>query len=132
MVVAAPVGHPARLLPYIAIGAALGVAVREGLATVWHTPTQRWVFMLVFAAVAALPLGWMVVNAARPRLLAAVWGWSGALASISATSIVALAVSPLWALAGIALIPLSAATGVAVGAIAGLKHRQRHLVTETP
>jgi len=124
--------HPARLLPYIAVGAALGVAMREGLATVWHTATQRWVFMLVFAAVAALPLGWMVVAAARPRLLAAVWGWSGALASISATSVVALGVSPLWALAGIVLIPLSAATGVAVGAIVGLKHRQIHPVADAP
>ena len=35
MVIVAPRSRPARLLPYIAAGAALGVAVREVSASMW-------------------------------------------------------------------------------------------------
>jgi hypothetical protein len=130
MVVAAPVSHPARLLPYIVAGTVLGVAVREATASIWPSPTQRLVSVLLFAAAAAFPLGLMLVVEARPRLRALVWGWSGALCSIAATSVVALGNPKLWGLAVMALVPLSAASGVAVGAIVGVKRHQRHPVAD--
>ncbi len=129
MVVAAPVNHPARLLPYIAAGAVLGVAMREGSALMWPRPIQQWVCTLLFAVLAAFALGWMLVPA-RPRLLAVAWGWSAGLSSIAAASIVALGVPLLWGLATMALVPLSAAVGVLMGAIAGLKRHRRHLVAD--
>lgn len=133
MVVAAPVNHPARLLPYIAVGAVLGVAMREGSALMWPRPIQQWVCTLLFAVFAAFPLGWMLVVAARPRLLAVAWGWSAGLSSIAAASIVALGVPLLWGLATLVLVPLSAAAGVVVGAIAGIRrHRQHPVADEQP
>jgi uncharacterized membrane protein (DUF485 family) len=130
MIVAAPVSHPARLLPHIAAGAVLGVAMREASALMWPMPIQQWVCMLLFAVLAAFPLGWMLVVGARPRLLAVAWGWSAGLSSIAATSIVALGVPLLWGLAMMVLVPLSAAAGVVMGAIVGVKRHQRHPVAE--
>ena len=130
MVVAARVGHPARLLPYIAAGAVLGVALREASALVWPRPIQQWVCAVLFAVSAAFPLGWMLVVAVRPRLLAVAWGWSAGLSSIAAASIVTLGVPVLWGLALMALIPLSAAAGVFMGAIVGVKRHQRRPVTD--
>lgn len=125
MVTVAAGSHPARLLPYIAAGAALGVAAREVATSVWPIATQRWVSALLLAMIAAVPLGWMLTIPPRPRLLAVVWGWSGALCSISATTLFILGVAPVWALSCMALVPLSAATGVAIGAFAGIRCRQR-------
>ncbi|MGA7052522.1 MAG: hypothetical protein WBZ37_14865 [Mycobacterium sp.] len=125
--------RPARLLPYIAAGAALGVAVREVSASMCPIPAQQWVSLLLFAAVASFALGWMLTVQARPRLLALVWGWSGALSSISVITTFALGATPAWGLSCIALVPLSAATGVAVGAIVSIRHRQRRQrAGETP
>jgi hypothetical protein len=126
MVVDAGINRPVRLSPYIATGAVLGVAVREASASMWPTLAERSALMVFFAVVAAFPLGWTLVVQGRLRLLAVVWGWSGALCSISAISTFALGAPPLWALACTALVPLSAATAVAVGAIVGLRRRQRH------
>lgn len=117
--------RPARLLPYVALGAALGVAVREVPAALWPTPTQRWLAALVVAAVASFALGWALAVPARPRLLAVVAGWSGALCSISATTVFALSLTPVWGLSCMALVPLVAAAGVAVGAIMGFGRRER-------
>lgn len=125
MVTVAPRSRPARLLPYIAAGAALGVAVREVSASMWPMPAQRWVSALLFAAVASFALGWMLAVQVRPRVLAVVWGWSGALCSISVITTLALSLPPVWGLSCMALVPLSAATGVAVGAIVSIRRRQR-------
>lgn len=125
MVTVARRSRPARLLPYIAAGAALGVLVREALASIWLMPAQRWVSVLLFAAVASFALGWTLASQVRPRLLAVVWGWSGALSSISVITTFAVSVPPLWGLSCMALVPLTAATGVALGAIVSIKRRQR-------
>ena len=125
MVIVAPRSRPTRLLPYIAAGAALGVAVRELSASMWPMPAQRWVSVLLFAGVASFALGWMLAVKARPRLLAVVWGWSGALCSISAITTFVLGATPVWGLSCMALVPLSAATGVAMGAIVSIRRHQR-------
>ena len=124
MVTAEPKG-PARLVPYLAGGAALGIALRELCLSTWQLPAQRWVSVLLFAAVASFALGWMLTVEARPRLLAVVWGWSGTLSSISATTTFALGVTPLWGLSCMALVPLSAATGVAAGAVLSIRRHKR-------
>lgn len=117
--------RPARLLPYAALGAALGVAVREVPASLWPTPTQRWVSALVLAVVASFALGWVLAFPARARLLVVVGSWSGALCSISATTVFALGVPPMLGLSCMALVPVVAAAGVAVGAIVGVSRRER-------
>ncbi len=127
--VVAPRSRPARLLPYVAAGAALGVVAREVPTAVWPTPTQRWVSVLLVAALASFALGWVLARQVRPRLLAFVWGWSGAFCSISVITTYALGASPVWGLACMALVPLSAATGVALGAIVSIRHRQRRQTT---
>lgn len=125
MATVTPRSRPARLLPYIAAGAALGVAVREVSASMWPMPAQRLVSVLLFVAVTSFALGWTLAVQVRPRLLAVVWGWSGALLSISAITTFALGVPPLWGLSCMALVPLSAAIGVAVGAIVSIRRGQR-------
>jgi hypothetical protein len=88
-------------------------------------PAQRWVSVLLFAGVASFALGWMLAVQARPRLLAVVWGWSGALSSISAITTFVLGATPVWGLSCMALVPLSAAAGVAMGAIVSIRRHQR-------
>lgn len=130
MVTVTPRKPPARLLPYVAVGSALGVAVREVSAAVWPMPTQRWIAVLLFALVASFTLGCMLAVQTQPRLLAVLWGWSGALCSISVIARFAMGVPPVWGLSCMALVPLSAATGVAVGAIVSIRRRQRRQTTD--
>jgi hypothetical protein len=66
MVTVARRSRPARLLPYIAAGAALGVLVREALTSIWLMPAQRWVSVLLFAAVASFALGWTLASQVGP------------------------------------------------------------------
>lgn len=126
MVTVKPKHLSARLLPYVAVGAALGVVVREASASFWPTPAQRWVSVLLCAAVASFALGLMLAVQGRPRLQAVVWGWSGGLCSISVIATLAVDVPAIWALTSIAFVPLSVATGVASGAIVSIRRRQRH------
>jgi hypothetical protein len=90
-----------------------------------YREVRRKTSVMLFAAVASFALGWMLAVQARPRLLAVVWGWSGALWSISAITTFALGVPPVWGLSCMALVPVSVATGVAVGAIVSIRRRQR-------
>jgi hypothetical protein len=115
----------AQLLLCVAAGAALGVALREICSSMWTTPAQRWISMMLFAGFASFALGWMLAVETPLRLLAAIWGWSGALCSISVITTFALGAPAVWALCCMTLVPMSAATGVAVGAMVSVGRRQR-------
>lgn len=87
--------------------------------------------MLLFTAAASFVLGWMLAARAQPRLLATVWGGSGALCSISVITTLTIGTAPMWGLPCMALIPVSAAAGVVVGAFVSIRrHRRRQTAVE--
>ncbi|WP_131810593.1 hypothetical protein [Mycolicibacter sinensis] len=130
MVTVSPRNRASRLWPYVASGAAVGVAVREVSASMWPLLAQRWISMLLFTAAASFALGWMLAVRAQPRLLATVWGGSGALCSISVITTLTIGSAPMWGLPCMALIPVSAAAGVVAGAFVSIRRRRRPRATD--
>ena len=95
-------------------------------------PLPTWIVAIVVVLVLQTVTATMgrLVPVAAPAFTRE-FGWDQAwVGYLAAASIVALGVPLLWGLATMALVPLSAAVGVLMGAIAGLKRHRRHLVAD--